>query len=216
VFIKSAGEPAFWQTLLLVLLNYRLVRETQRMREVGTEPKLEVYLVPHEAYVTITHMVVRNSGGGPATQITWNVTEDAAGVQERGIAIQGMALFHVLHYLPAKEGMRFFFGETVKLLKEPGMKPIEISVSFRNQTGKNEQRDTFIIDVKPWSGMSMVGKPPLYEMAESLKKMQKDFQQIASGFPTPLVRTQPESEYREEQNKIRGDAMAEQKRSQEK
>lgn len=81
------------------------------------------------------------------------------------------------------------------------MKPVEIRVSYRNQAGKNEQRDTFTIDVKPWFGMSTIGRPPLYEMAESLGKIQKDFHDIATGWTKPLIRTQTEKEYAEEQKR---------------
>lgn len=186
-------------TLFLVLLNRNLVRETKRLREVETEPKLEVYLVPHEQSSNIINMVIRNSGGGPARDIKWEINGDEKDLQEREIKITKMSLFHVLHYFPAKEEMRFFFGESVKLLKEPGMKPIEIRVSYKNNELKKKKPEKFIIDLKPWNGMQQIGSPPLFDIARSLQKIQEEMHQALTGFPFPKVITQSIEMFRKEQ-----------------
>ena len=185
-------------TAVLVYLNYRLAKETKRIREVSSEPNIEVYLVPHEQSSAFVNMVVKNSGGGPARDVKWTIEYDKENVRQKKIQIFKMSLFHVLHYIPSGEQFKFFFGSSVELLSEPKMKPITIKTSYSNDFNKNVQNKSFKIDIEPWKGMTTVGRPPIYEIAEDITDIKKILQSSLAGNVPPLFRVQPEDKYQEE------------------
>ena len=109
-----------------------------------------------------------------------------------------MSLFHVLHYIPSGEQFKFFFGSSAELLSDPKMKPITIKTSYSNDFNKNVQNKSFKIDIEPWKGMTTVGRPPMYEIAEGITDIKKILQSSLAGNVPPLFRVQPEDKYQEE------------------
>jgi hypothetical protein len=193
VLNKNQGAFIVVFTAILVLLNQRLAKETRRIREIGTEPNIEVYLVPHNESSAFINMVIKNSGGGPARNIKWEIDCDKANAESKGIQIFKMSLFNILHYIPANEEFRFFFGSSVKLLQEPVMTPITIKVSYDNDLNSQRQFKSFVIDIKPWKGHTTLGKPPLYEIAASLKELNSTIKDLARN--PPLVKIQTKKQY---------------------
>lgn len=186
----------------LTFLNKRLADETRRMREKDTEPNIEVYIVPHEMSSNFLNMVIKNSGGGPARDISWRLDYDEDNIKQKRIQILKMSLFSILHYIPSNELFRFFFGSAIDLLKDPKMKPITISVKYKNDNKKNEQRKTFTIDIEPWIGMAHIGgKPPLYKIADDIHELKEILRRSISGFDVPLIRTQTEEDYQKEKER---------------
>jgi hypothetical protein len=188
-------------TAVLVLYNRSLARETAQLRKRETEPKLEVYLLPYEGGNILINMVVRNVGGGAARDIKWNIDADEADLEAHGVNIHKMALFKVLHYLPSEERIVFFFGSAVEILKEPSLKPVTINVSYNNDARDNPQNDEFTIDLQPLVGMSTIGTPPPYEIAQALKEISKDFHHLVTEFHKPVVRTIDEVAFQEAERK---------------
>jgi len=189
-------------TFLLVWFNLRIARETRRLREVETEPHVEVYLVPYKGSMNIINMIVKNSGGGPARNIKWKISADFDDLEIHKIPIANMSLFKVLHYLPANEKLEFFFGTAVNILKEPKLKPIQIKVEYKNNHNSNKKTDLFNIDLEPFEGMQRIGTPPDYEMAKALKQMADDFSYFKRGYAKLKVLTKTEKEELEEQEEF--------------
>lgn len=189
-------------TGVLTFLNKRLADETKRMREKDTEPNIEVYIVPHEISSNFLDMVIKNSGGGPARDISWKLEYDEDNIEKKRIQILKMSLFSILHYIPSNEQFKFFFGSAKELLKEPEMKPITIFVKYKNDDRKNEQLKKFTIDIEPWKGMTQIGgKPPLYKIADDIHELKEILRRSISGFDVPLIRTQTEDDYQKENEK---------------
>jgi len=194
-------------TGLLTLLNKRLADETKKMREKVTEPNIEVFLIQHEMYSNFLYMVIKNSGGGSARDISWDITCDKDNIAGKKIQIFKMSLFTVLSNIPSNEQIKFFFGSAIDLMKEPEMKPITISVKYKNDKGKNEQNKKFIIDIEPWKGMSNISsEPPLNKMASDLHELKEIFRKTISGFDVPLLRIQSETSFQKEKESERKEA----------
>jgi hypothetical protein len=185
-------------TLFLVYYNRRLTQETKRIREIDTEPNIEVYLVPHEQSSSFVNMVIRNSGGWSARDIAWTIDCDEENVKMKDIPILSMSLFSVSHYIPAKEEFKFYFGSSSELLKEPKMKPIKIKVNFKNDVGQAKREKEFILDVSPWKGMEFLGEVPLLEISRNIKIISDTLIKSSFNQEAALVRIQSERQYQEE------------------
>ena len=157
-----------------------------------------------EHETNIINMVIRNSGGGPARKIKWNLDVDEDNVRDLGIPIVDMSLFSVLNYMPANEEIQFYFGNAINIGKKPEMKPIKISVSYCNDKGKHRVSKEFPIDIEIWSGMWHVDFDPIYNLARYLKTIDENLENICKGMNIPLIRTQEENEYRKELDERRG------------
>lgn len=194
-------------TGILTLLNKRLADETKRMREKDTEPNIEVYIVPHEMSSNFLNMVIKNSGGGPARDISWKLEYDEENIEKKRIQILKMSLFRILHYIPSNEQFKFFFGSAIELLKAPEMKPITVSVKYKNDDRKNEQYKKFTIDIEPLKGMAQIGgEPPLYKIADDIHELKEILRRTISGFDVPLLRVQSEKAFQTEKELERKEA----------
>lgn len=193
-------------TGLIAYLNYRLASETRRIRKLDSEPNIEVYLVPHDQSTAFINMVIRNSGNGAVRNIKWDFVYDREDVEKKGIAITDMNLFRILHYIPAKEEFRFYFGQTVKLLSDPVMKPIEIKVVYENDDKKKLKKKIFIIDIEPWRGMKKIGENIEYNKMKSLQNIEILLKTVLSGCNPPLFRVQNEKDYQRDQSIQRKEA----------
>ncbi|EMS79142.1 hypothetical protein [Desulfotignum phosphitoxidans] len=195
---KSQGAIMVLFTFVLLLLNKKLANETKKIREKDSEPKIEVYLIPARISNMIINMIIRNIGGGAARNIKWKIIADEENLKSKDIPILKMSMFKVMHYLPAKETIEFFFGETVKILSEPKLKPIKIEVSYTNDDGKNKPPEIFELNIEPYEGMQTIGRPTDYEISKSLEAIQKDLHNIATGLSTPQILTQTVEEHKKE------------------
>ena len=54
----------------------------------------------------------------------------------------------------------------------------------------------FYLDFGEAEGYSRIGMPPLFEIADATKKLQKDLNHIATGSRKPIILTEPVSEHR--------------------
>ncbi len=59
-------------TVVYAVLTAVLVSETKKMREVQTEPRIEITLHPFESAINIVRLHIKNIGLGPAEDIKFN------------------------------------------------------------------------------------------------------------------------------------------------
>lgn len=199
IALFSAIFMAFF-AFLQVLLNLQLARETKRIREVSTEPDIDIYLIPHEASNAFMNMVIRNNGGGAARGIKWKLEYDKDDATKRNISIGRMNLFTTRTYIPAKEEIKFFFGSSFSLLKDGKMAPIHINVSYTGDNSNRKISKEFVIDIGQWEGMSSIGTPPLKEISDNIRQIKELLGHLLSGSNPPLVRVQKENEYQQQKS----------------
>jgi hypothetical protein len=170
-------------TVAYVLLTKRLVEETKQLREMETEPHLNVYLTPNAVSPVILDIVIQNSGRIEASNITWefprgveNIAEDLR--KRDGITVlPELALFRQgIRTLAPSQQIRSAFGPSFGVLADPVLQPIELIASYeygRNKTGTA----TFVLSVSELLGMSWISET---SPAQSLERIAKVLEQITS------------------------------------
>ena len=170
--------------LAYAILTWKLVSETRRMREVQTEPRIEITLKPFEFAINIVRLHIRNIGLGPATNVTFGPRVmsggDAAKVlleefTETNFFKSGLAYFG--------PGQELLSGYT-QMNQNTDAKLESVLVfdlDYAGVMGK-KYKDHVTIDMSEQEGAYQLGTPNLYSIAQSLKKIQEEFSHVASGF----------------------------------
>lgn len=184
-------------TVVYARLTSSLVDETKRMRRAQTEPALAVYVTPHVRHINLIELVIKNIGLGPAKEITWDLRADMAQLEKRKMKFHQMAIFKAIHFFPPGEEIRFLFGSANDLLGENSSDPLPaFHIIAKYKTASGEARsDDFLIDVSVFLGLSRLGAPPEYKIAESLERIEKEFAWLTSGMKRLKVLTQDEAQY---------------------
>ncbi|MBA8889933.1 hypothetical protein FHW12_004180 [Dokdonella fugitiva] len=171
-------------TAVYAALTWVLVKETRMMREVQTEPKLQVTVGSFDFAIHIVRLHVRNVGLGPALDVTFKPKVLAGGQSaERLLAeFTGVNFFSVglKHFGPGQERVSAYTqlnedhdGKMASMLA--------LDVTYSSATGKR-YADSLVIDMSELKGSYQLGKPDAYAIARSLEKMQSDIHRLTTGF----------------------------------
>ena len=171
-------------TVAYAILTWSLVSETKKMREVQTEPRIEITLKPLDYAINIVRLHVRNIGLGPAKNVkfTSNVASGGAGAEKL------LGEFNKANFL--KTGLKYFgpghelHSGYTQITQDFDAKIASVfiyDIEYESVTGKKHS-DQITIDVSELKGMNQLGKPNLYAIAQSIENIQKDFSHVVSGF----------------------------------
>jgi hypothetical protein len=187
------------------------VAETRRMRQVQTEPRVEVILKPRDEWINLVHIYIRNIGLGPAYDISFEISAEAGGEGAKALIqdfTRAQFFETVIRYLgPGQEVVSDFSRMTDKF--EAKIESVLIiAVRYKGSTGK-DNADTYRLDFSEFKGRTQVGKPHLYAIAQHLDKIQQDFSRLATGFNRIKVdvftnedREEEEKEWEQQQEQI--------------
>ena len=162
-------------TVVYAILTWKLVSETQKMRKVQTEPKISVIIQSREEWIGWLDMIIQNTGG-PAYDIKFEIEPDYEKFDGKLLSEYGF-IKNGLNYIGPNQKLQFFFTSITEEMKHS----FEIKVSYQNSVG-NIYEDIYIIDFSQFDGLNQLGKPPLYEISNTLYKIQQDIHQISAGF----------------------------------
>lgn len=171
-------------TVAYAILTRSLVSETKRMREVQTEPRIEITLKSLDVAINIVRLHVRNIGLGPAKNVrfTSNVSSGGEGAEKL------LGEFNETNFL--KTGLKYFgpghelYGGYTDVTEDFEAKVASVlvyKIEYESVTEK-KYSDQITIDVSELKGMHQLGKPNLYAIAQSVKAIQEDFSKVVSGF----------------------------------
>jgi len=170
-------------TISYAILTYWLVKETALMRQVQTEPKIEITVRSHEVHFSIMRLYVRNIGLGPALNVKFFPKVLAGG----DVASELIESFTDANFF--KVGLGFFgpgkemVSGYTQMTKDGESKfccVIGFDVRYESVTGK-KYRENLIVDMSEHRGMRRIGGiPPLHSIAQTLERIQKDFNRITS------------------------------------
>ena len=193
-------------TVAYVVLTWRLVSETRRLREVQTEPRVSVRIELAEgAGHGAMELVVRNEGQGPAQNILFDFEGDPTYFTENGLEqpIDQIAVIkHGLPYLGPSQHfgilLGWLFGDAfIRATKQPWI----FHIDYENLLGKS-QRDTYTLDFSQFNGLMVGGGPPLVKIEKHLEALQRDVHRFTAGTSKLHVLTQTEEEARKELLKL--------------
>lgn len=170
-------------TAIYAGLTWILVKETRMMREVQTEPKLQVSVSSFDFAVHIVRLHIRNIGLGPALDVVFNPRVLSGGVSAEKLLAEftDVNFFSVglKHFGPGQERVSGY----TELTKDHDGKIASIltlDVTYRSATGKIYS-DSLVIDMSEMKGGYQLGKPHAYAIAHNLEKMQEDIHRLISG-----------------------------------
>lgn len=170
-------------TVVYSILTGKLVSETTKMRQVQTEPKIEITIKPFDFAINIVRLHVRNIGLGPAINVRFNLKTISGGQ----IAQTLIDEFAEANFL--KIGLKYFgpgqelyshYTQLTQQYNEKIESILVIEISYQSATGVKYIEQS-IIDMSELKGAYQLGTPNLYSIAKSLEKIQKDISQITSG-----------------------------------
>ncbi|WP_461603877.1 hypothetical protein [Aeromonas salmonicida] len=171
-------------TAVYAILTWLLVSETRKMRQVQTEPKIEISLQSLDIAVHIVRLHIRNIGLGPALNIkfTPKVVSGGESAQKLINEFTKTNFFKIgLSYLSPGEQRLSHYTEMTNDHDGKISSVIVFDIEYQGSTGK-KYKETLTIDMSEHKGTYQLGKPHLYSIALSLEKLQKDLHYVSTGF----------------------------------
>ena len=176
-------------TVVYAWLTAKLVGETRRLRQVQTEPHIEVFYRPRDEWISLFDIVVKNIGNGPAYDIkfTWDATTSNKGsesllgrLQEIGGIKSGVA------YLGPNQEFFSFWTQMTEDFEDKVATQVRIGTTCRGVTGVIYDRE-HLLNLAELKGVSRIGEPPLLKIAKSLEALQHNLNRVATGFSKAKV-----------------------------
>ncbi|HSB96590.1 MAG TPA: hypothetical protein VLC91_09085 [Spongiibacteraceae bacterium] len=171
-------------TAVYAALTWVLVKETRMMREVQTEPKLQVTVNSFDFAIHIVRLHIRNVGLGPALNVSFKPRVLSGGQSAERLLIEftDVNFFSVglKHFGPGQERVSAY----TQLTEDHDGKMtavLAIDVTYCSATGKTYS-DSLVVDMSELRGGYQLGKPHVYAIAQSLESIQKDIHHLSTGF----------------------------------
>lgn len=171
-------------TVFYAILTATLVKETRRMRESQTEPRIQVTACPREEFVSIISLHVKNIGLGPAYDVRFKLRAESEN-KGAGELIQDFSrsqfLKKGLQYLGPGQGLQSGFTDMTKNFEGKIKARLIIEVAYNGAFGK-AYKDSIPVYFDEFEGFGTLGTPHLYSIAKSLEKMEQNINHLTSGF----------------------------------
>ncbi len=171
-------------TVVYALLTAYLVIETKKIREVQTEPRIEMVIEPLEEAINIIRLRIKNIGLGPAINVTFNpkVLGGDEGAKKLLSEFMDTTFFKKgLNYLGPSQKVYSKYTEMTKDFEQKIKSIFQFEITYESVTRKKYNEKAFI-DLSEMKGMTQIGTPNLYSIAKSLEKIHNDIYHITTGF----------------------------------
>ena len=165
---------------ITVWLTRNLTKENRLLREAGTEPKVVAYLKLDPYRSNVVQLRSSERGAGPAKDVEFTFQADEGDFENHDVRIGNSSDRTLTTMLPQGERIETFFGTGPVLMREPKLRPFTVSVRFQDVNGK-DNNDEFSLDVAQFTGFSILGSRPEYEIAQTLKKIEAGIGQVVKG-----------------------------------
>lgn len=195
-------------TLVYAYLTASLVKETRRMRELQTEPIMEVIASPHEEHLNFFILRVKNIGLGSAHDVTFSFSGESLTDGEKELVkdfSKSQFLVKGLKYFGPGQQLQSHFTQMTNNFESKIKAQLLIDVKYRNSTGKLYE-NRFSICFEEFEGFGTLGVPPLHSMATSLKKIEHNLDHITLGWKKIKVDTYTEND-RQNENERMGETI---------
>jgi hypothetical protein len=159
-------------TVFYVILTNSLVKETKKLREAQTQPKLSVTIKQREECASLIDLVIENIGAGPAYRIQFNVKSQFKA--DRGKLLSDLNLFrNGLSYLAPRQSVQFFLTSLFENFKEKIANPLILDVTYLD-AANNKHTDSFQIDFSWLEGLIYLSEPDMPKSLEGIEKNTKE------------------------------------------
>jgi hypothetical protein len=202
-------------TVIYAWLTAKLVQETRQMREVQTEPRIQVTYRVSEHWINFLDISVRNIGLGPAHDIQFKVRgeTDLPGTKELVDKLMKLACFqNGLAYLGPNEEYFSFWVSLVEGDQSKVESRVVVEATYRSATKVRYQHDC-VIDLSELKGSSRLGEPPLLKIAQHIEALAKDIHSVTSGNQRAKVDIHTQADRDNERRKLQERFNSERKSS---
>jgi hypothetical protein len=157
-------------TVVYVRLTRKLVNETIELRRIQTRPELSISILPRDPEVWIVDMIIENVGNGAAHNIQIKPSSNFEMRDNREFNNIGFVKNGYKYFAPHQK-VKFFFTNLIDKKDEKEKTNFDIYVSYEDYSGEKYQT-TYKVNLSEFYGIPRLGNPPLYDIAESLKKIE--------------------------------------------
>ncbi|HKL43368.1 MAG TPA: hypothetical protein VJ962_12375 [Clostridia bacterium] len=185
-------------TVVYSILTSKLVSETIKMRKVETEPELSVIIQPREEFISFIDLIIKNIGNGPAYDISFDISKEFITPADKKLS--KLPIMKDINYMAPSQKIQFFLANMVDK-KEENPSQFKITAYYKNKNG-NTYKSEFEIDFNKFKGMSQLGKPDLYKIANNIENLRKDFHKLYSGFKRLKVETYDKQDREDERKRM--------------
>jgi len=191
-------------TVIYAVLTASLVAETRHMREVQTEPKMEVIAFTREEFVSFITLRVKNIGLGPAYNVKFVLRGESQSAGELEL-IQDFSRSHFLsrglQYLGPGHELQSGFTQINQNFNEKINARLIVEVTYSSASGK-VYADSIPIHFEEFEGYGILGTPHLYSIAKSLEKIERNIDHLATGWRRLRVDSYTESDRNRESEEL--------------
>lgn len=193
---SNSGAIIGMTTVVLVGIAAYYTSLTRRLLKINDTPEMAISLRPHEAYLPCVMLCIENIGTGTARDIRFRTDLSFKPDGEKALEELGF-LKNGIDYLGPGQKIEHFLVNVADRFDELKKMPLQLSVTYTDSVKlKRKYERTFYLDFGEAEGYSRIGTPPLFEIAEATKKLQKDLNRIATGARKPIILTEPLFEHR--------------------
>jgi len=177
-------------TFVYVLLTRSISKETEIMRKTQTEPNISAIIQADERYINWINLIIQNIGLGPAYNVKFEVNPDFEdrdrhpNPDARSINYKLSDIGFIkngLPYFAPNQKFQFYLTNLADDYQEKLKKSFEIKVTYESNIHE-PYSNTYLIDFSQQSGLTQLGEPPIYTIAKNIEQIQKDINQISTGF----------------------------------
>jgi len=171
-------------TVVYALLTAILVNETKKMREVQTEPKIQIVLESFEFAVNFLKLNIKNIGNGPAVNVQFKSSIENGGITGEKILkdfSSVKAFSEGISYLGPNQSFNSHYTKYSSEAENYLNTVLKIETTYQSLTRK-KYKETIYIRFNELEGLYQFGKPNMYSIAKSLEKIEHDINWITTGF----------------------------------
>ena len=180
-------------TIVLVGITGYYAYLTLQLLKVNDTPEIAISLRPHAISVNLVMLCIENVGTGAAHDVKF--TTDPPSLPSLDIPFEkiGFLKSGIRYFEPGRKIEQFLVNVRGKFdeLKQTQLK---VTVTYKDSTN-HKREQIFRLDFSEGMGFSQIGSPPLYDIAKTIKKIQKDFYDVATGFHKPIILTESLSKH---------------------
>lgn len=181
-------------TFLLTGITAYYAYLTRRLLKANDTPEIAISLRPHEISVNLVMLCVENVGTGAAHDVKF--TTDPPSLPILDIPFEKIGFLKSgIRYFESGRKIDQFLVSVIGKFDELKQTQLKVTVKYKDSTN-HKREQIFYLDFSEGVGFSQIGSPPLYDIAKTIKKIQKDFHDVATSFHKSIILAEPLSKHR--------------------
>lgn len=173
--ISSIGSLLLlFVTFLYLLETRKMVVEARRQRELLEQPAVSIKVIPDEKSPNFLYLVMKNTGGGPAYDISVKFDPD---LEYGNGSLNGLKMFNKMPLLDKGEETKFFFASASDYFQTNNPKETKAHLTYylSPSSSKNNSPITrdFVIDIEEKKGQFHLAKKDINDLVNEIEELKQ-------------------------------------------